>query len=180
MDITGRVSGYRGSAVRCPGCADAMTTESLDAAEVDVCNGCGGIWIDWFDGEVRAVAKETLDKNLVGRPSDPDALRSEARAIGACPRCARQLVSERYRIASVVPSAGSPSGFANAVASTGAELLRCEECAGAFVSRESAALLTMLPPDEAPPSAAGAAPGVLEPLPWQRILAALRALLGLR
>lgn len=166
MDITGRVAGYRGVAVRCPGCAEPMTIEGLDGADVDVCNACGGIWIDWFDGEIRAVARETLAKDLVGRPSASDA-RNEARAVGACPRCTRQLVHERYVVRA------EPAAIA-----TGAELLRCEECAGAFVSRDSAALLATLPLDEAPRSERDPA-RVLEPLPWQKLLAAIRRLLGI-
>ena len=60
---------------------------------------------------------------------------------------------------------------------TGADLLRCEECAGAFVSRTAAETLATLPAaDEPPPSSAHQ---VLDPLPWQKLLAALRKLLGL-
>lgn len=169
MDITGRVPGYRGVAVRCPGCAEPMTIEALDGADVDVCNACGGIWVDWFDGEIGAVARETLAKDLVGRPST--SARNEPRAVGACPRCTRQLVHERYVVR------GAPSGAG--ATTTGADLLRCEECAGAFVSRESAALLVTLPADESPRSE-GEPARVLEPLPWQKLLAVIRRLLGLR
>jgi Zn-finger nucleic acid-binding protein len=179
MDITGRVPGYRGVAVRCPGCADPMTVEALEGADVDVCNACGGFWIDWFDGEIRAVAAETLAKNLVGRPSEPGSARNEARAIGACPRCSRQLVRERYAASSIVASDGGAPAVRTST-ETGAELMRCEECAGAFVSRDSAALLATLPPEADPPSRADEGVAVLEPLPWQRLLAVLRRLLGLR
>ena len=59
---------------------------------------------------------------------------------------------------------------------TGADLMRCEDCLGAFVSKSSAAMLAALPADEAPPSES---PEVLDPLPWQRFIMALKKILGL-
>lgn len=187
MDITGRVAGYRGVAVRCPGCAEPMTIEALAECEVDVCSACGGIWIDWFDGEVRRVASDVLagEAERASRPSAPtSSLRNEAVATGACPRCTRQLVVERYVVKTEVRS--SDGGERMTVATeTGAELSRCEECAGVFVPRTSASLLATLPGDEPPPSSrarsSGDAEGVhiLEPLPWQRFIALLRRVLGL-
>ncbi len=168
MDVTGRVAGYRGVAVRCPGCAETMSIETVGESDVDVCGVCGGVWIDWFDGEIRAVASEMIAQGIVGRPSSPDTLRNEARAIGACPRCTRQLAPERYTIEK---KPGITMG-------TGAELLRCEECAGVFVSRTAAETLATLPSDEAPPPSEQPA-RVLEPLPWQRLLAVLKRIVGL-
>ena len=178
MDITGKVSGYRGAAVRCPGCAEPMTVEVLEEAEVDVCASCGGMWVDWFDGEVKRVATEVLkgETARVSRPSAPSSsLRSDAYATGACPRCTRQLAIERYVVKADVGRGGDRTSIATA---TGADLLRCEECAGVFVPRTSAALLATLPADEdevAPPSSAVGV-GVLEPLPWQRFMAVVRRL----
>ena len=161
-----------------------MTIEVLEEAEVDVCGSCGGLWVDWFDGEVKRVAAEVLagEKVRLSRPSDPTSgLRNEAFATGACPRCARQLAVERYVVkASVASSDVSASAGERTSLSTttGADLLRCEECAGVFVPRTSASLLAALPPDDEAPASttAGAA---LEPLPWQRFVALLRRLIGI-
>ncbi len=177
-----RVAGYRGAAVRCPGCAEPMSIEMLADAEVDVCTGCGGMWIDWFDGEVKRVATAVLrtEHDRASRPSAPtSSMRNEAFATGACPRCTRQLAIERYIVKADVGSR-SQGTVTTATQSTGADLLRCEECAGVFVPRTSAGLLATLPADEeAPPSSTTAGPGVLEPLPWQRFMAVVRRLLGL-
>lgn len=165
MDLSGRTPGYRGAAIRCPGCSESMTQQPLEGCEVDVCTSCQGIWVDWFDGEVRQVMTEALGaappqpRSGGDRPS-----RNEAVAIGACPRCTRQLVAERYKL----------DGQA-----TGADLLRCEDCLGVFVSKSSGEMLAALPPDEEPPPSQAQGPEVLDPLPWQRFILVLKKILGL-
>ncbi len=166
-----------------------MTVEDLAGAEVDVCTACGGAWVDWFDGEVKRVATAVVESESqrISRPSAAaSSLRNEAFATGACPRCTRQLVVERYVVQADVASsaAGEPRTSVSQI--TGADLLRCEDCAGVFVSRASADLLSTLPPDEEPPpsSVSWGARGetgapVLEPLPWQKIMAVVRRVLGL-
>lgn len=142
-----------------------MTQHALEECEVDVCSACGGIWIDWFDGEIRRVTAEALQaappppKSAADRPS-----RNEAVAIGACPRCTRQLAAERYKLDE------QP---------TGADLLRCEDCLGVFVSKSSGELLATLPEDDEPPPSQAQGPEVLDPLPWQRFLIVLKRVLGL-
>ena len=166
MNFSGRSPGYRGAAIRCPGCAETMSQHALEECEVDVCTSCGGIWVDWFDGEVRKVTGDALIAAPVVPPTDRPS-RNEAIALGACPRCTRQLVSERYMLDGK---------------STGAELLRCEECMGSFVTKTSGEMLAALPPDETPPpSKMEGAEGVemLEPMPWDRFIAALKKVLGL-
>jgi hypothetical protein len=158
-----------------------MTVEVLEEAEVDVCASCGGMWVDWFDGEVMHDATELLkgETERQSRPGLPSSsLRNEAFATGACPRCTRQLATERYVVRANVSSQGSKI----VSTATGADLMRCEECAGVFVSRMSAGLLATLPPDEdeVPPPSSAVGPGVLEPLPWQRFMAVVRRLIGLR
>jgi hypothetical protein len=161
-----------------------MNIELLAEAEVDVCGSCGGMWVDWFDGEVKHVATELLktESERGSRPGAPvSTLRNEAFATGACPRCSRQLAVERYVVKANL--AFSPLGERTSVSTTtGADLLRCEECAGVFVPRTSAALLATLPAeeDELPPPSSAVGPGVLEPLPWQRLMALVRRLIGLR
>src|SRR3954471_24127042 len=98
MNLTGRSEGYRGIAIRCPGCAEVMSAEAIGDAEVDVCTSCGGMWVDWFDGEVRQVATSVLrgEGARASRPAPPPSLRNESLSTGACPRCTRQLAVERY------------------------------------------------------------------------------------
>lgn len=162
MELTGRTPGYRGAAIRCPGCAETMTQHALEECEVDVCTACGGIWIDWFDGEVRKVTSDAL-RAAPPAPLVERASRNEAMAFGACPRCTRQLAAERYVLEKQV---------------TGAELLRCEDCMGVFVSKSASEILASLPADETPPPSEKPLEA-LDPLPWQRLLAVLKRLLGI-
>jgi len=171
VDLTGRAPGYRGIAVRCPGCAESMAVESVGDADVDVCSACGGMWVDWFDGEVRQVATTVMAREGSRPPPPPSPPRNEMVATGACPRCSRQLAVERYVVRVGVDGRGLSQ-------TTGADLLRCEECAGVFVARTSAALLATLPPDEAAPPSSTGANAVLEPLPWQRFVMLVKRLIG--
>ena len=82
----------------------------LSEATVDTCPRCRGLWVDWFDGELVAVVKETAP--LSTRPaSDLDTHRA------VCPRCSQRLVSETVSGAIL--------------------LLRCTDCMGCFVPRAS-------------------------------------------
>lgn len=136
MDLSGRSSAYRGSVVRCPLCGDAMRSEPVPSAEVDVCDGCGGLWVDWFDGEVQTLAAEAEARRLErdGRahvaPAGARTMRP-AEATPTCPRCLRPLALEHHRF----------SDASEGELVTGVELLRCAECAGSFVPRASAHLL---------------------------------------
>jgi hypothetical protein len=163
-----------------------MAAQPLGDAEVDVCASCGGMWVDWFDGDVRQVATAIIEGESSGqrdaRPlREASSLRSEHVATGACPRCMRQLAVERYVIrAALGADRDVRRVHMPASTTTGADLLRCEECAGVFVPRTSAALLATLPPDEEAPPSAALGGAVLEPLPWQRFVALVKRLVGLR
>lgn len=170
MDLGGRVSGYRGVAIRCPGCGDPMVQEQVGDAEVDLCPACGGIWLDWFDGETSALAVGVLEKEK-HRPSAParsPAPSNEPRATGACPRCTRQLASQRY-VATFVQD-GKRHEHA-----TSADLLRCEECVGVFVSRSSAETIVAVANADGPRSLP---PSDVKPALWDRLLAVLSRIFG--
>lgn len=96
-------------------------------ATVDRCPDCGGLWIDWFDGEIASVASAV--------PPAPAAARAAPGETGrGCPDCRAELVPTRY------PDDKS-----------GAELLRCGGCAGAFVPRASLQMVIALgPPGDRP------------------------------
>lgn len=151
-----------------------MSVLPLTEADIDVCPSCAGIWIDWFDGEIGAVARDVRRATAQAPVSGPaSSMRNEVVATGGCPRCQGvQLVVERY----VLKHQPGGVGAKPDAQETGAELLRCEHCAGSFVSATSADVLARLPPEEsAPPSEASK---VLEPLPWQKFVAVLKALFG--
>ncbi|MBX3230158.1 MAG: zf-TFIIB domain-containing protein [Labilithrix sp.] len=121
-------SAYRRTTMRCPGCGEVMRAENVPSAEVDVCDACGGLWIDWFDGDVPTLAAEAEAARVErGTPVPPDATATR----GACPRCGRALAPDVYRFPDAQPG--------ELVAHV--DLLRCEECAGSFVSRSSSHLI---------------------------------------
>jgi Zn-finger nucleic acid-binding protein len=125
-----REPAYRGGILRCPGCAEPMRREPVPSAEIDVCEACGGLWVDWFDGDVRALATEAEAARQgrgPGRASSPGA----GAPAGACPRCRQALRPELHRF-----SDARPGELVD-----GVELFRCPECAGSFVPRPSAHLL---------------------------------------
>ncbi|HVH44564.1 MAG TPA: zf-TFIIB domain-containing protein, partial [Labilithrix sp.] len=92
MDLSGRAPAYRGANVRCPACAEMMRCEAVPSAEIDVCDTCGGVWVDWFDGEVQTIAVEAEAARLSRGESTSGAI--EPGGAGACPRCARSLTPE--------------------------------------------------------------------------------------
>lgn len=121
----GHDDAYRSTLPRCPGCGEAMAPCPAGEAEVNLCDACGGLWVDWFDGVVHALAAEVEAQR---RPSGPPVPPAGA---GECPRCRRALAAEAYRFPDATPG--------ELVADV--ELLRCPECAGSFVPRSSAYLL---------------------------------------
>ncbi len=101
------------------------------SAELEVCDACEGLWLDWFDGEVATVAVEHEAARIERGSSNPSRPSPPTGGSRACPRCTRALVTELYRFEDATDDE----------LITGVELLRCPECAGAFVPRASAHLL---------------------------------------
>jgi len=136
-----------------------MRCEAVPSAEIDVCDGCGGLWVDWFDGEVRTIAVEAevarVDRGALLRAHPVDGTNA-ARGSGACPRCQRQLANELYRF----------TDASEDELVSGVELLRCAECAGSFVSRASAHLLLDRVREPRPPTL------------WEALVAILKRLVG--
>lgn len=122
---------YRLSVLRCPACGEAMRREATATAEVEVCDACEGLWVGWFDGEVHTLAVEAEAARLDRGTPPPSRPTEPTTGSRACPQCARALTPELYR-------------FTDAKDDDligGVEVLRCAECAGAFVPRGSAHLL---------------------------------------
>jgi Zn-finger nucleic acid-binding protein len=119
-------AGYRETALACPGCGDVLEPKEVGDAVIDVCVACGGIWVDWFDGDLVVLVR--------GAPPVPGARVPERPGSASCPRCRRPLDGERYL-------------------ESRAEILRCGDCAGAFVPRASVSALVMLDPHSQDPEA---------------------------
>lgn len=131
MGLEGRGPAYRGTTVRCPGCGEPMRRDSVPSAEIDVCDACGALWLDWFDGEVHTLATEA-EAARIDRGGPPVGRRASLTGGGgACPRCRKPLVPELYPFFDASDD--------ELVA--GVELFRCSECAGSLVPRSSAHLL---------------------------------------
>lgn len=132
MTLGGPGPAYRDAPARCPGCGEAMHGEITTSGTVDVCASCGAIWVDWFDGDVQAIASETEALRVErGTPLPPPSDLAARPGSMRCPRCDRTLGSELYRFADA----------REGELITGVEVGRCAECAGAFVPRGSAHLL---------------------------------------
>ncbi|NUP12294.1 MAG: zf-TFIIB domain-containing protein [Polyangiaceae bacterium] len=107
---------YRNAVLRCPGCGGQLEEQIRRALRIEACSACGGMFIDWLDGEVREVVNRVATPPAASEQHDGDA------GDGACPRCGIALHSE---------SIGDPT----------ADILRCGSCAGAFVSLSAFRLL---------------------------------------
>ncbi|MBK8253812.1 MAG: zf-TFIIB domain-containing protein [Polyangiaceae bacterium] len=133
------MTAYRQNQPLCPTCSQPL--ESLDThapqAVVDICKQCGGVWLDWEDGDFTDLARQI----------PPVAGRTIARGgLGDCPRCNKELIVEVFRDV--------------------AEVLRCSECAGAFVPYASIGKLSECTP---------AADMVEQPKGfWARVIGALK------
>lgn len=136
---------YRDQALRCPGCDTWLEPQHVDASTVDICPACAGIWIDWFDGELGAMARGTARRAAPTSTGEPSA------GAAACPHCRSPLQQERYL-------------------DTDAEILRCTDCAGAFVARASLAALLQVEILAGQPAPKGS---------LRRLISTLRSWLGI-
>lgn len=138
-----------------------MIAHPLGACEIDVCEACGALWVDWLDGELASVAAEALE--AVGAPTvtadgpAPGALR------GACPRCRSGLSYERFAVEGAVGTVG---------------LWRCGQCFGVHTARAEAERLVALAAEDRAPSPAERFAAL--PPGLRRLVEALAIVLGLR
>ncbi len=118
----GLMTAYRTSTPLCPSCHQALEAHTIDApdAVVDLCGRCGGVWIDWEDGDLTALAREVPPAQTRVIPRGGP---------GACPRCNRPLTVELFLET--------------------AEVLRCGECAGAFLPYASIGKIAASTPADA-------------------------------
>lgn len=133
---------YREAALSCPACAEPLDATDVGGATIDVCAKCGGVWVDWFDGELIAIVRSAPRPEGAGLAPE---------ASGGCPRCRAPLAAERFF-------------------DSQAEVLRCAECAGAFVSQDAARAIAHLDPEQKRPRPADDA--------WSRLAATLQRWFG--
>jgi Zn-finger nucleic acid-binding protein len=125
---------YRAAALSCPVCTEPLDETESAGATIDVCATCGGVWVDWFDGELIAILRAAPAAAPLPPPAESGAKTRGAESGGGCPRCRSPLSHERYW-------------------DSEAEILRCADCAGAFVSRDAARIIAGLDPEPTrPPS----------------------------
>jgi Zn-finger nucleic acid-binding protein len=106
---------YRENAIFCPACSAAMEERSTVDALIDVCPECGGIYLDWFDGEPTAA--------LQGWAPTHDPNQAPIQSLkGVCPKCGGGLVGEE-------------------LPGTGAIIFRCVGCAGFFATEPAAKMI---------------------------------------
>ncbi len=157
---------YRRTSLRCPTCAETLEEHQIaePAAMVDLCPKCGGVWLDWEDGDFTELAREIPPARVREIPRGGP---------GSCPRCHKALSAELFQDM--------------------AEVLRCTDCAGAFLPYASigkiaagtpadarAAQEEGLPAGEEGPEDPGIS-AAEAPLPegtWARIVHSVRQWLG--
>jgi hypothetical protein len=116
---------YREQALTCPACSETLDPKQVGEAVIDVCPACGGIWVDWFDGELAEMVRGAPLVKGAGIPAKPGR--------SSCPRCQRPLDAETYL-------------------ESGGDILRCADCAGAFVPRDAARRIANAGPEGPPPA----------------------------
>jgi Zn-finger nucleic acid-binding protein len=105
-----------------------MQEQPVDGEMVDVCEGCGGVWIDPSDGDIGDIATK------VRVPETADADDPDSSLARTCPRCAERLGPITVR---------------------DVRLYRCLTCRGTFVPRVMLdAAMWIHQDDEAPPPTA--------------------------
>lgn len=96
-----------------------MDLRAVDGARVDVCPNCGGVWLDWFDGDPVRLARRVSSNPRV-QEAKPDE--------GHCPRCQVHLAPEEFR-------------------DVGPLMYRCDQCFGLLVPGGAVALLAAQAPE---------------------------------
>ena len=104
---------YRDQPARCPVCGMTMAVRDAKGTSVDVCPACGGLWLDWFDGDPVRLARRVADEPRVQQAKHEE---------GRCPRCLVPLAPEEFR-------------------EVGPQVYRCGQCFGLFVPGAAVELL---------------------------------------
>lgn len=115
------MTAYRKQVPMCPLCSEGLSPHRGPSGEtVDLCGRCGGVWIDWTDGDLVDIARSIP-------PVESRDLAQKGR--GPCPSCGEALAFETHLSTAVV--------------------LRCAGCLGAFVPYASIGALAAATPADA-------------------------------
>lgn len=95
-----------------------MAARDTDGARVDVCAACGGLWLDWFDGDPVRLARRVPKARVVQEGDSTE---------GRCPRCRVPLEAEEFREA-------------------GPRVYRCGVCFGLLIPGDAVELIAALNP----------------------------------
>lgn len=80
----------RRAVARCPRCAAAMSTVTIEDDAIDVCSGCGGTWYD--SGEFEAHIERMQRRGAPPAASSANTPRAEQRIVYLdCPRCGEKM-----------------------------------------------------------------------------------------
>ena len=110
---------YRRQARGCPGCRSMMLElpipiEGDEPVAVDVCERCGGVFLEFFDGEPGALSRGVLERHISSSVENPT--ETAPLATPACPDCDQPMHAERYM-------------------KIGPEVARCPGCQSVFATR---------------------------------------------
>ncbi len=82
--------------MRCPVCANELSTRTVGEITVDVCEGgCGGIWFDRYELMKVDESHESTGAELLDLERAPDLRVDHAKRI-SCPKCADGVVMMRH------------------------------------------------------------------------------------
>ena len=85
--------------MKCPACDGTLTEEVRENVAVDVCYGCGGMWLDHgeLDGLLTAEERANIAPVGGGSPVAAGARRPEPVTYRKCPRCEQWMGRQNYR-----------------------------------------------------------------------------------
>lgn len=123
---------FRGRRILCPACGELMRSVALPLrgggdAEVEICNRCGGVFLEFFDGE-----PGELSRSLLAHDGHEAALPRAPPAAVACPDCGVPMAELRYL-------------------DVGPRVSRCDACMAVFATRQQLRELADFRPPEQPP-----------------------------
>lgn len=104
---------------------EICTREDGQGAEIDLCERCGGVFFDFFDGE-----PGNLSRSLVDLQQTP-VIRATADQPARCPDCDRPMTLTRYM-------------------ERGPVLRRCDSCVGVFVNHDQIEAMASFVAEERP------------------------------
>ena len=110
----------------CPRCNGNLITKSVEAVEIEVCDGCGGTWLD--ANELKVLAETSVTNTVSDKAQGAnEASSSQQNADMQCPKCSnRDLIAFIY------------------ACDSGIELDKCPQCNGLWFDNNELKQITSL------------------------------------